>query len=213
MALLFEHIEREGDVGRGHPRPVKEARLRAKAEPIVELVARNPHRLCKQPIDRIGLVAVGRHQRVEGRRHAGGAIALPAVDVEGVEGVEILVAARAGDLQRQEPADRRLRIYIGEIGEIGRQGEIAERRQAVGLDGILGECGERSREERRERPARARQQRGPAGESHRHRSLGHSRALYRARRLFTSERGEIEAARRRDGGIALMLRNIKNAME
>jgi hypothetical protein len=31
--------------------------------------------------------------------------------------------------------------------------------------------------------------------------------------LFTSERGEIEAARRRDGGIALMLRNVKNAME
>ncbi len=38
-------------------------------------------------------------------------------------------------------------------------------------------------------------------------------ALYGARRLFTSERGEIEAARRRDGGIALMLRNLKDPME
>ena len=78
--------------------------------------------------------------------HAGRAVALPAVDVERVEGVEILVAAGAGDLQRQKPAGRRLRIDIGEMREVRRQGEIAERRQAVRLDDLVGERRDRARD-------------------------------------------------------------------
>ena len=195
VALLLQHVEREGDVGRRHPRAVEEARLRPQPEAIVELVGRNAHRLREQAIDRIRLVAVGGHQRVEGRAHAGRAVALPAVDVERVEGVEVLVAAGVGDLQRQEAAGRRLRVDIGEMREVGRQGEIAERREAVGLDRIVGERGERAREKRRERAAGARLQSRPAGErSVSHRIIASAfGAIYRARRLIASDSGENEA--------------------
>ena len=170
MALLLQHIDREGDVGRGHPRPVEEARLRAKAEAIVELVGRHSNRLREQAIDRIGLVTVGGHQRVEGRRHAGGAVALPAIDVEGIERVEVLVAARAGDLQRQQAACRRLGVDVSKMRKIGRQSEIPERREAVGLDGIVGDRGERAGQKRGQRAARGRLQRRPAGKDYRHRN-------------------------------------------
>ena len=212
MALLLQHIEREGDVSRRHPRPVEEARLRAKAEPVIELVGRNPNRSGEQAIDRIGLIAVGGHQRVEGRRHAGRAVALPTIDVEGVESVEVLVAAGAGDLQRQEAARRRLGVNVGKVRKIRRQGEISERGEAVGLDGIVGDGRGRAGEKRGQRAARARLQRRPAGEDYRHRNASAPRAIYRAPRLITSESGENEAAGRRDGEIAPMLRNVKDEM-
>jgi hypothetical protein len=212
MTLLLKDVEREGDVGRSHPRPVEEARFRAEAETIVELVGRNADRLRELAIDRIGLVAVRGHQCVEGRRHASRAVALPAIDVEGVERVEILVAARAGDLQRQDSGGRRLRIDVSKMREIRRQGEIPERREAVGLDGIVGERGKRAGEKRGQRAASARLQRRPAGEDYRHRMPQPHRAIDRAPRLITSENGENEAARRRDGGIARMLRNVKEQM-
>ena len=169
VALFLQHVEREGDVGRGYLRAVGEARLGTQPEPIVELVGRDAHRLREQPIDRIRLVAVGRHQRVEGRRHAGGAVALPGIDIERVEGVEVLVAACSGNLQRQQAAGRRLRVHIGEMREVRRQGDIAERRQAVGLDGVVGKRGERAGDERRERPSCAGLQRRSARQKDRHR--------------------------------------------
>ena len=130
MALFLQHIQREGDVAGGHLRAVEEARLGSEAETVVELVGRDPDGLGEQTVDRIGLVAVGGHQGVEGGGHAGRAVALPGVDVEGVEGVEVLVAARAGDLQRQQAAGRRLRIDVGEMREVGRAGR--DRRTTTG---------------------------------------------------------------------------------
>ena len=53
---------------------------------------------------RIRLVAGAGHQRVEGGRHAGGAVASQHEDVERVEGVEVLVADRLPDLDA--PASR-----------------------------------------------------------------------------------------------------------
>ena len=96
--------------------------------------------------------------------------------------------------------------------EIRRQGEIPERRKAVGLDGIVGEGGKRAGEKRGQRAASARLQGRPARKDYRHRMPQLHRAIYRAPRLITSESGENEAARRRDGGIARMLRNVKERM-
>ena len=183
MALLLQHVERKGDIGRSHLRAVQEARLGAEPEAVVELVGRDPHRLREEAVDGIGFVAVGGHQRVEGGRHAGRAVALPAIDVERVEGVEVLVAARSGDLQRQQAAGRRVRVDVGEMREVGRQGEIAERRQAMGFDGIVGESSKRAADERRQHAARAGFQRRPAGQAHGHRIvrlMARSHALYRA---------------------------------
>ena len=196
MALFLQHIEREGDVGRRDLRAVEEARLGPQPEAIVELVGRNPHRLGEQAIDGIGLVAVGRHQRVESGRHAGRAVALPGVDVERVESVEVLVAARSGDLERQQAAGRRVRVDIGEMREVGRQSEVAERRKPVGFD--------RSRRRARrtgEKPAPpARRPRRPSAPpcgssswSSNRPPHGSFRAVYRACALFASERGENEA--------------------
>ena len=183
VALLLQHVERKGDIGRRDLRAVREARLGAQPEAVVELVGRDAHGLREQAVDGIGFVAIRGHQRVEGGRHAGRAVALPGVDVEGVEGVEVLVAARSGDLQRQQAACRRLRIDIGEMREVGRQSEIAERRQAMRLDGIVGERGKGARDERRQRAARAGFQRRPAGQAHGHRIvrlMARSHAVYRA---------------------------------
>ena len=194
MALLFQHVEREGDVGRGDLRPVEKSCFGPQPKPAIALVARNAHRLREQPIDRIGLVAVGGHQRVEGRAHAGRAVALPAVDVERVESFEVLVAAGSGDLKREEAPGRRLRVGVGEMREIRRQRQIAERRQAVRLDRIVVKRGERARKERRQPAAGTNLQSRPACESLQHRTqasrLG---AIYRARRLIASESGENEA--------------------
>ena len=150
-------------------RAIGEARLGTQPETVVELVGRDAHRLREQPIDRIRLVAVGGHQRVEGRRHPRRAVALPRIDIERVEGVEVLVAACSRNLQRQQAAGRRLRVHVGEMREVRRQGDIAERRQAVGLDGVVGKRGERSGDERRERPSCAGLQRRSARQYYRHR--------------------------------------------
>ena len=152
VALLLQDVQRKGDIGRGDLRTVKEPRLGPKPEAVVQLVRRDPHGLREQAVDGIGFVAVGGHQRVEGGRHAGRAVALPGIDIERVEGVEVLVAARSGDLQRQQAAGRRLRIDVGEMREVGRQSEIAERRQPMGFDGIVGKRGKGAA--RRASPAR-----------------------------------------------------------
>ena len=172
VPFLLQDVERKGDVGRRHLRAVEETGLRAQPKTVVQLVGRNPHRLRKQAVDGIGLVAVGGHQRVEGRRHARRAIAFPAIDIERVESLEILVAARTGDLQGQQAAGRRGRVDVSEMRKVWRQSEIAERRQAVRLDGIVGERGEGAPGERRERSARAGLQRGSSGQCHGHRIVG-----------------------------------------
>ena len=183
MALLFQNVERKGDIGRNYLRAVQEARLGAQPEAVVELVGRNPHGSGEEAVDGIRFVAVGGHQRVEGGRHAGRAVALPAINVERVEGVEVLVAARSGDLQRQQAAGRRVRVDVGKMREVRRQGEIAKRRQAVGFNGIVRKRGKGAPEERRQRAARAGFQRRPAGQAHGHRIvrlMARFHALYRA---------------------------------
>ena len=54
MALVFQNVERKGDIGRGDLRSVEEPRLGPQAKAIVELVARNAHRLSQQPIYQSG---------------------------------------------------------------------------------------------------------------------------------------------------------------
>ncbi len=169
MTLFLEHVQREGDVRRRHLRAVEKTRFGSQPETVVELVGRDPDRLREQAVDRIRLIAVGGHQRVEGGRHAGRAIAFPGVDVEGVESVEVLVAARSGNLQRQQATRRRLGIHVGEMREVGRQREISKRRQAVNLHGIVGKRGERAADERRQHPARAGLKSRSAGQCHGHR--------------------------------------------
>src|SRR6185437_15939882 len=83
-------------------------------------------------------------------------VPLPTVDVEGVERVEVLIAAGPGDLQREQAAGRRVRADIGEMRKVRRQGEIAERRQPMRLDRIVGERDKRAAKERCDRPASAR---------------------------------------------------------
>ena len=183
VALVLQDVERKGDIRCRDFRAVDEARLGTQSEAVVELVRRNPHRLREQAVDGIGFVAVGGHQRVESRRHAGRAVALPRIDVERVEGVEVLVAARSGDLQRQEAAGRRVRVDVGEMREVGRQGEVAKRRQAMRLDRTVGKRGKRAPDERRQRATRAGLQRRPAGQAHGHRIVrlvARSHAVYRA---------------------------------
>ena len=169
VAFLFQHVEGKGDIGRSHVGAVDEARLRTQPEAVVQLVGEDAHGLREQTVDGIGFIAVCGHQRVEGGRHAGCAVALPSVDIERVEGVEVLVAARSGDLQRQQAAGRRLGIYVREMREVRRQGELAERRQAMRLDEIVGKRGERARNQRRQRATRAGLQRRPAGQCYSHR--------------------------------------------
>ena len=131
VRLLLEHVERELDVGRRHRRAVGEARLGAQLEAVAELVGADSDRARQQAVERIRLVAVAAHQRVEHCRHARRAVAALGEDVERVEGVEVLVARGRGDLQRQQAALRRVGIDVGEALEIGRQGEVAKRGQAM----------------------------------------------------------------------------------
>ena len=144
VRLLLEDVQRKGDVGGGQPRAVGEARLRAQQEAVGQLVRGIAHRAREQAVDRIGLVAVAAHQGVERRRHARRAVALLGKNVQRVERVEVLVAARVGDLQRQQAALRRVGIDIGEALEIRRQREIAERGEAVRFDRVLGQRARRA---------------------------------------------------------------------
>ncbi len=139
MRLLLERVEGEGDVRRGHLRAVGKARLGPEQEAVAELVRGIAHRAGEQPVDRVRLVAVAGHQRVEGRRHARRAVALLGIDVHGVERVEVLVAGRRRDLERQHAAFRSVRIHIGEVLEVRRQREIPERGEAVRLDVVVRE--------------------------------------------------------------------------
>ena len=85
MALRFAGYRGKDDIVRRQRRAVVEARLLAQEEAIGELVCRNPHLFGDQPIKGVGLVAVAHHQRIEDRAHAGRAIALQDIVVEGIE--------------------------------------------------------------------------------------------------------------------------------
>ncbi len=143
VSLGLENVERERDIRGGQFRSVGETRFGAEQKAIFEPVGRVAHGAREQTIDRIGLVAVAGHQRIETGGHAGGAVALARIDVERIEGVEVLIAASRADLHRQQAALRRGRVHIVEMLEVGRKSEIAKRRQAVGLDRVVGEAAQR----------------------------------------------------------------------
>ncbi len=145
MALRLQDRQREGDVLRRQPRTVVKARLGTEQEAVGQLVGRDPHRPRDEAVLGIRLVGGAGHQAVEGHRHAGGAVALEGVDVERVEGVEILVAEGLLDLDDEGAALRRLRVDVVEMPEVRRVFEVAEARQAVAL-GFSGEGGADARQ-------------------------------------------------------------------
>ena len=130
--LSFRMLKREGDVLRRQPRAVVEARLGAQQEAVGQLVVRDAHAPRDEAVERIRLVAGCRAIRLSKvSAHAGGAVALQHVDVEGVEGVEVLVADGLLDLDREGAALRRLRIDVVEMLEVGRVFQVAEAGEAV----------------------------------------------------------------------------------
>ena len=108
-----------------------EARFRAQGKAVGELVVGDAHALRNEPIERIRLVSRAGHQRVEGAGHAGGAVPAQHEDVEGVERIEVLVAERLLDLDRQRAALRGGGTHVIEMLEVGRIFQLAEARQAV----------------------------------------------------------------------------------
>ena len=151
---------------RGQRRAVVEARLLAQKEAIGELVGGNPDLLGDETIEGVGLVAVAGHQRVEDRAHAGRAVSLQNIDVEGIECGRIDVGAAAARLQRDLAALWRLRIDIGEGFEVWRQSQIAEDRQAMSLPAgrrRIGQDAERTERTYRAEKAGTQLKRGAAG--------------------------------------------------
>ena len=103
MALLLQRHQREGDVARRERRSVVETRPAPQQEAVGELVGRDADAARQEAIERFRLVGTPTHQGVEGGVHAGRAIALEGVDVERVEGVEILVPGLGPQLHHQGP--------------------------------------------------------------------------------------------------------------
>ena len=162
-----------------------ESRLRPQQEPVNQLVGRNPHPARHEPVHRIRLVARAGHQAVVGRVHAGRAVALENENVERVESLEILVAGRVVDLDRQQPALGGLRIHIRKALEILRFGEFAEGGEPVRLDLAFLRPQRRWTDERAARESRAELQRRAAGETHRNPRLSDrtARPTHDSRRL------------------------------
>jgi hypothetical protein len=122
---------------RRDPRAVVKLGHRAQREAVGQLVRRNSHRLCDEPVHRIRLVAGPHHQRREGQIHALRAFALEDVGVERIEGVVgLIVGARRGN-GRKYTALGRCDIHIVEILEVGGILEITKSRDAVHLAAIL----------------------------------------------------------------------------
>ena len=115
-----------------------------------------------EPVERVRLVAARRAIRLSKVAvHAGRAVALQHVDVQRVEGVEVLVADRLRIWIAQSAALRRVRPDVVEMREVGRVFQVAEDRQAVGF-GLA-----RALRESRRRGRRARPRRRAAGEDRR----------------------------------------------
>jgi hypothetical protein len=167
VALLLQEQERRRDIAGGEARAVVETRLGPQDEAVGQAILRDLHRAGEQPVERVGLIERPHHQGVEGQVHAGGAVAAQDVDVQGVEGVGGLVAHRGGELRREAPAARGIRVDVVEVREVGGVFQVAEARQAVagaargpGL-GWQDEGGGQSAAARHHRtPGRARAQRG-----------------------------------------------------
>jgi hypothetical protein len=138
MALLFEQIEREGDVLRCEPRAVVEFRRGPDEEFIGQAVGRAPHLFSGEAVHGVGLVAGAHHQRCESQLHALRGIALEDEAVERVEGEEVLIVGTVRPDLREHAAFRGIGIDVAKALEIGRIAEIAERRHAVALGRLIG---------------------------------------------------------------------------
>src|SRR5271154_4931975 len=112
-------------------RAVVKARFLAQEEAIEILVRGDPHFLGDKTIDRIRLVIVASHQRIEDPAHACCAVALQNEDIECVEGRGVRVRSAAARLRDHLAALWRLRIDVSEVWKIGAEGEITEDREAV----------------------------------------------------------------------------------
>ncbi len=114
MALGLEQVEAEGGIRRREPGAVVEPGFGPQQEAVGEPVGREPHRPGHEPVEGVGLVERAGHQRVEDEPHAGRAVAAQDVDVQRVEGREVLVerrrwSARPRSSRPSGPRDRRRR--------------------------------------------------------------------------------------------------------
>jgi hypothetical protein len=112
MALALKDVEGEGHVPRRQLRAVVEARFRPEEEAVGQLVLRHPHRPRHESVERVRLVAGAGHQGIEGAGHPRGSVALQDVDVQGVEGVEVLVTHRLLDLEGERASLGRVRTDV-----------------------------------------------------------------------------------------------------
>ena len=107
------------------------ARFGTKQETIGEFIGTHTHGFCDQTIKRVWLISRASHQRVESGINASRTIALEHIDVECVEGLEILIARCVLDLQHKRAAFGRLRIHISKVFEIGWLFQFTECREAM----------------------------------------------------------------------------------
>ena len=112
-------------------------RLGPHREAVGELVGRNPHRLRRKPVHRVGFVVGARHQRIKGQLHALGAFALEDEGVERIERLEGLIVGAGRRDRRKQTALRRIRIDVVEMLEVGRVFQVAEHRHAVHLGAAI----------------------------------------------------------------------------
>ena len=143
------------------------ARLWAQLEAIGQLVRTDAHGLRHEAIERIGLVGAARHEAVEGGVDARRAIALEDIDVEGVEGLEILVAGGVLDLDDQRSALGSRGVHIGEMLEVGGLLQLAEGGEPMGPRlGALSACGAKARQRERAQTCGGGVQQAAAGQGH-----------------------------------------------
>ena len=167
VTLGLQHIQREGDVPGGQLRAVMKARLRAQLEAIGQLVRADAHGLRHEAIERIGLVGAARHEAVEGGVDARRAIALEDIDVEGVEGLEILVAGGVLDLDDQRSTLGRPRVHIGEMLKVRRLLQLAEGGEPMGAGfSALSACGAKARQREGAQACGGCVQQAAAGQGH-----------------------------------------------
>ena len=131
VPIAFENIERKGHIAGGELGAIMKTRLGAQQKAIGQLVVGHAHSARQQAIKRVRFVRRAGHQRVKAHVHARSAVTFQHINIECVEGFEVLVAIGGGQLQHKAAAFGRVRIHIGKMFEIRRLRQFAKGRKAM----------------------------------------------------------------------------------